>query len=112
MVALAELPRNAERAQSEGRAEEGSHTRRGRGQYKGRILHLALLQRGSLILREDCYNVVTKAPTLGNYLVVPDSKRERGVHARAMLFWVLAALAVVGALAIVWDLHLLVRRWL
>jgi hypothetical protein len=29
-----------------------------------------------------------------------------------MLFWVLAALAVVGALAIVWVLYLLVRRWL
>jgi hypothetical protein len=30
----------------------------------------------------------------------------------AMLFWVLAALAVVGTLAIVWGLYLLVRRWL
>ena len=30
----------------------------------------------------------------------------------AMLFWVLAALAVVGALAIDWGLYLLVRRWL
>jgi hypothetical protein len=29
-----------------------------------------------------------------------------------MLFWVLAALAVVGALAIVWVLYLLARRWL
>ena len=29
-----------------------------------------------------------------------------------MLFWVLAVLAVVGALAIVWVLYLLVRRWL
>jgi hypothetical protein len=29
-----------------------------------------------------------------------------------MLFWVLAALAVVSALAIVWVLYLLVRRWL
>ena len=28
----------------------------------------------------------------------------------AMLFWVLAALAVVGALAIVWVLYLLARR--
>ena len=76
------------------------------------VLHLASLQQGSLILREDCYNVVTQAPTVGNDLLVPDSKRERGVHARAMLFWVLAALAVVGTLAIVWVLYLLVRRWL
>jgi hypothetical protein len=29
-----------------------------------------------------------------------------------MLFWVLATLAVVGALAIDWGLYLLVRRWL
>jgi hypothetical protein len=29
-----------------------------------------------------------------------------------MLFWVLAAMAVVGVLAIVWVLYLLVRRWL
>ena len=54
---------------------------------------------------------------MGNDLLVPDSKRERGVHARyallgTRLFWVLAALAVVGALAIVWGLYLLVRRWL
>ena len=49
------------------------------------VLHLASLQRGSLILREDCYNVVTRAPTVGNDSVVPDSKRERGVHARYAL---------------------------
>src|SRR5215204_6330561 len=30
----------------------------------------------------------------------------------SMLFWVLAALAVVGALAIVWGMYLLVHRWL
>jgi hypothetical protein len=48
---------------------------------------------------------------VGNNSVVPDSKRERG-GMLAMLFWVLAALAVVGALAIVWGLYLLVRRWL
>jgi hypothetical protein len=49
---------------------------------------------------------------VGNDCVVPDSKRERGGHARAMLFWVLAVLAVVGALVIVWGLYLLARRWL
>jgi hypothetical protein len=47
--------------------------------------------------------------TVVHYSVVPDSKRERGGYAR-MLFWVLAALAVVGALAIVWVLYLLVHR--
>jgi hypothetical protein len=30
----------------------------------------------------------------------------------AMLFWVLAVLAVVSVPAIVWGLYLLVRRWL
>jgi hypothetical protein len=39
----------------------------------------------SLILRESCYNVVTTAPTVGNDSVVPDSKRERGRHARYAL---------------------------
>jgi len=29
-----------------------------------------------------------------------------------LFFWVLAALAVVGALAIDWGLYLLARRWL
>jgi hypothetical protein len=29
-----------------------------------------------------------------------------------MFFWIVAALAVIGALAIVWGLYLLVRRWL
>ncbi len=48
---------------------------------------------------------------MGNDLLVPDSKREKG-GMLAMLFWVLAALAVVGALAIVWGLYLLARRWL
>src|SRR5918999_1287838 len=43
------------------------------------------LQRRIKFLREDCYNVVTRAPTVGNDSVVPDSKRERGVHARYAL---------------------------
>jgi hypothetical protein len=83
-----------------------------KGSIKAGVLHLASLQRGSLVLREDCYNAVTRAPPVGNDSVVPDSKREKGVHARAMLFWVLAGLAVVGALVIDWGLYLLVRRWL
>src|SRR5215204_3546654 len=49
------------------------------------VLHLASLQRGSLIPRESCYNVVTRVPAVGNDSVVPDSKRERGVHARYAL---------------------------
>ena len=30
----------------------------------------------------------------------------------AMLFWIIAVLSVVGALATVWGLYLLARRWL
>src|SRR5215218_8094584 len=56
-----------------------------RGIIEAGIIHLASLQRGNLILREDCYNVVTRAPPVGNDSVVPDSKRERGVHARYAL---------------------------
>jgi len=29
-----------------------------------------------------------------------------------MLFWIIAVLSVVGALAIVWVIYLLFRRWL
>ncbi len=29
-----------------------------------------------------------------------------------MLFWVIAALSLVGVLAMVWVMYLLVRRWL
>src|ERR687897_2754137 len=76
------------------------------------IDHLGVFCASNVSNLRGCYNAVTRAPTVGNDLLVPDSKRERGVHARAMLFWVLAALAVVGALAIVRGLYLLVRRWL
>jgi hypothetical protein len=69
------------------------------------------LERRDLILREDCYNVVTRAPTWVTTVLYPTAS-ERGECMLAMLFWVLAALAVVGALAIVWGLYLLVRRWL
>src|SRR5215208_6735025 len=55
------------------------------------VLHLASLQRSALILREDSYNVVTRAPAVGNDLLVPDSKRERGVHARYALLGIRSA---------------------
>jgi hypothetical protein len=112
MVSSSGAPRNASRVQSEGPHQVRRRPSAAEGGIEAGVLHLASQQRGSPILREDCYNVVTRAPTVGNDAVVPDSKRERGGHARAMLFWVLAALAVVGALAIVWGLYLLARRWL
>ncbi len=68
------------------------------------VLHLASLQRGSLILREDCYNVVTRAPTVGNDCMLYPTASERGECMLAMLFLVVAVLSVVGALAIVGGL--------
>src|SRR5215216_7797391 len=73
-----------EGAKAKGRAK-GVWKSAARGIIEAGVLHLASLQRGSLILREDCYNVVTRAPTVGNDSVVPDSKRERGVHAHYAL---------------------------
>jgi hypothetical protein len=84
MVSSSEVPRNAERAQGEGPRPEGVLKSAAKGIIVAGVLHLASLQRGSLILREDCYTVVTRAPTVGNDLVVPDSKRE-GRHARYAL---------------------------
>jgi hypothetical protein len=85
MISPPTTQRNASGAQSEGRAKEGVQKSTARGIIEAGINHLASLQRGRLILREDCYNVVTRAPTVGNDSVVPDSKRERGVHARYAL---------------------------
>jgi hypothetical protein len=45
-------------------------------------------------------------------IVLYPTASERRECMLAMLFWVLAALAVVGALAIVWGLYLLAHRWL
>ena len=59
---------------------------------------------------KGCYNVVTSELTVGNDLFAPDSKREECML--AMPFWALAVLSAAGALAIVWVLYLLVRRWL
>jgi hypothetical protein len=78
MVASPTIPRNAERAQSGGRAEgKEAKKARPRGIIEAGIIHLASLQRRIKLLREYCYNVVTRASTVGNDSVVPDSKRER-----------------------------------
>jgi hypothetical protein len=97
------------------RAAPGTkETQRRPGQYSGwgPTPSFAAAKLGSLILRESCYNVVTRAPTVGNDSLLYPTASERRECMLAMLFWVLAALAVVGALAIDWALYLLVRRWL
>jgi hypothetical protein len=81
------------RASGRGKAKaalRGGPKSAAKGIIEAGVLHLASLQQRGPILREDCYNVVRRAPTVGNASVVPDSKREREGHARAMLFWVLA----------------------
>ena len=70
---------------------------RGRGQYR------AFARIATTLLH---------VPLLWVTILVYPTASERGGCMLAMLFWVLAALPVVGALAIVWGLHLLARRWL
>src|SRR5688572_15146892 len=103
-------PRNASRGAKRRTAPGTKGTQRGRGQYRGRGPTSGAQRRG-LILRESCYNVVTQATTVGNDSVVPDSKRERGVHARYALLGTRSA----GGGRCPSDrlgLYLLVRRWL
>jgi hypothetical protein len=59
MVSPPTTQRNTERAQRKGRAGEGCPKSAAKGIIVAGVLHLASLQRGSPILREDCYNVVT-----------------------------------------------------
>jgi hypothetical protein len=110
MVAPPEAPRNAQSGKVKAAPGRGPQSA-AKGIIKAGVLHLASLQRRGLILRESCYNVVTRAPTWVTTVLYPTAS-ERGECTLAMLFWVLAALAVVGALAIVWGLYLMVRRWL
>ena len=80
---------------------------------KAGVLLLASLQRGNLILARIATTLLHARLLWVTIVLYPTASESWGVHARAMLFfWVLAALAVVGALAIVWGLYLLVRRWL
>src|SRR5215213_89005 len=114
MVSPSTTHRNASRAQSEGPRQGGVSSKRGQGQYKGikaRVLHLASLQRGSLILAQIATTLLHERLPWVTTVLYPTAS-ERGECMLAMLFWVLAALAVAGALAIVWVLYLLARRWL
>src|SRR5215204_2011789 len=70
--------RNASGAQCEGRAREGHPKSAAKGSIEAGVLHLASLQRSSLILREDCYNVVTRAPAVGDDSLLYPTASERG----------------------------------
>src|SRR5215207_3415627 len=112
MVAPPVISRNASRVQSEGPHQVRRGPSGAEGGIEAGVLHLASQRRGSLILREDCYNVVTRAPTVGNDCVVPDSKRERGVHARYALLGTRSAGGGRRPGHRLGALYLLVRRWL
>jgi hypothetical protein len=73
------------------------------------VSHLA--QRGVLCFARVATTSLNEHLPWVTTLLYPTAS-ERGEGTLAMLFWVLAALAVVGALVIVWVLYLLVRRWL
>ena len=82
-----------------------------KGIIKAEVLHLASLQRGNLILARIAKTLLHERLPWVTIVLYPTAG-ERGGCMLAMLCWVLAALAVVGALAIVWGLYLLARRWL
>jgi hypothetical protein len=75
------------------------------------VLHLASLQEGVLSFARIATTLLQERLPWVPILLYPTAS-ERGECMLAMLFWVLAALAVVGVLAIVWGLYLLLRRWL
>jgi hypothetical protein len=57
------------------------------------------------------YDHVTSAPVLGN-VIRSHAKATREGERTAMPFWLVAVLSAVGAVAIVWVLYLLARRWM
>src|SRR5215208_929850 len=112
MVAPLEVPRNAERAQSE-RPRQRARESAARGIIEAGFLHLELrCSEGVLSFARIATTLLQERLLWVTILLYPTAS-ERGECMLAMLFfWVLAALAVVGALAIVWVLYLLARRWL
>src|SRR5215216_461833 len=87
-------------------------TQRGRGRYRGwspaPSFAAAREPYPSRGLLQRCY----MSAYCGYRFCCTPTASEREECMLAMLFWVLAALAVVGALAIDWGLYLLARRWL
>jgi hypothetical protein len=80
MVSPPEAPRNASRAQSEGPHQVRRGPSAAFGQYRGwdHTPSFAAAKLGSLILREDCHNVVTRAPSVGNDSLLYPTASERG----------------------------------
>jgi len=110
MVAPPEVPRNAEREQSEGPRQEGVLKSAAKGIIEARILHLEHSEEVLSFERVATTHLQERLQWVTTVLYPPAS--DRGECPLAMLFWVFSALAVVGTLAIVWGLYLLARRWL
>jgi hypothetical protein len=110
MVAPPQIPRNAQSGKVKAAPGRGPQSA-AKGIIKAAILHLASLQRGNSSFARIATTLLHERLPWGTTVLYPTAS-ERGECMLAMLFWVLAALAVVGALAIVWGLYLLTRRWL
>src|SRR5215217_4694086 len=104
-------PAQRTNGQSAGRAQEGNPKSAAQDSIEAGVIDLASLQRGNLILARIATTLLhERLPWVTIVLYPTASEREECML--AMLFWVLAALAVVGALAIDWGLYLLARPWL
>jgi hypothetical protein len=110
MVSPPEVPRNAERAQSEGPRRGGVPESAAEDSIEAGVLHLEHSEGASSFARIATTSLQRRPPWVTILLYPTASEREECML--AMLFWVLATLAVGGALAIVWGLYLLARRWL
>src|SRR5215213_8181783 len=88
MVSPSTTHRNASRAQSEGPRQGGVSSKRGQGQYKGikaGVLHLASLQRGSLILAQIATTLLQERLPWVTIVLYPTASESWGVHARYAL---------------------------
>jgi hypothetical protein len=95
---------------SEGRAGEGCPKSAAKDSIEAGVLHLEHSE-GALSFARIATTLLHERLLWVTMLLYPTAS-EREECMLSMLFWVLAALAVVGALAIVWGLYLLVCRWL
>jgi hypothetical protein len=108
ILALPEIPRSAEREQSEGPRQEGVLKSAAKGIIEARILHLEHSEEVLSFARVATTQLQERLQWVTTVLYPPAS--DRGGCLLAMLFWVFSALAVVSALAIVGGVYLLARR--
>jgi hypothetical protein len=103
MVTSPEVPRNAEDCKGKAAPGRGPQSA-AKDSIGAGVLHLE--HSVKILSFARIATTLLHAPLLWATILccTRPQAREGSAHARAMLFWVLAALAVVGALAIVWVL--------